>query len=334
MKRIFSALKQAVSGGRDSVLVTIVASSGSTPRGAGARMLVLPDGSFVGTIGGGAVEYAALCQAKKLLELKQGGFEGYNLSSDDVGQLGMVCGGRVTVCFQFIPAGDEHMTALSEKALALLDGNEDAWSITDITGDRVNGMGLYTMSAGLWGLELSGAEQLVSGKAYPVELNGKRYYCEPLLKAGRVYVFGGGHVSRELVPTLTRVGFRCVVLDDRDEFLTRDMFPDAEELVRCDLSKISECVSFTENDYIVIMTRGHKYDYDLQAQTLRTPARYIGVIGSKNKVAYVQSKLLADGFSQEEIDRVVSPIGIKIGAETPAEIAVSITAQMIAVRSA
>lgn len=333
MRKLFQMLENALDSGTDTVLVTIVASSGSTPRGAGARMLVLPDGRFIGTIGGGAVEFAALNEAKTLLERRESGFHGYDLSSGDVEQLGMVCGGRVTVCFQFIPAGDAHMHTLAQKALSLLSGSEDAWTITDITGDTVNGMGLYTHSGGLWGLDIPEAEKLVSGKAYPVDSNGRRLYCEPLIKAGLVYVFGGGHVSRELVPALTRIAFRCVVYDDREEFLTRELFPDAAGLIRGDLNDIAAHISVTENDYIVIMTRGHKFDYILQAQALGTPARYIGVIGSRKKVAVVAEKLRNDGFSEEEINRVVSPIGIKIGAETPAEIAVSIAAQMIQVRA-
>lgn len=333
MRRIFETLENALRGGMDTVLVTIVASSGSTPRGAGARMLVLSDGRFAGTIGGGAVEFAALNEARKILRSRVSGFHGYDLSSGDVEQLGMVCGGEVTVCFQFIPAGDRHMAALSRKALSLLSGNEDAWTITDITGGTVNGMGLYTHSGGLWGLDISGVESLLSGRAYPVELNGRRFYCEPLIKAGLVYVFGGGHVSRELVPALTRIDFRCVVYDDREEFLTRELFPDAERLICGNLSDFSEHITVTKNDYIVIMTRGHKFDYILQAQALRTPACYIGVIGSRKKTAVVAEKLRNDGFSDEEIARVVSPIGIKIGAESPAEIAVSIAAQMIQVRA-
>jgi len=332
MKRIFSALKKAIEEGRDSVLVTIIASSGSTPRGAGARMLVLPETS-VGTIGGGAVEYAALQRARRLLSARESGFHSYDLSPDDVENLGMVCGGRVTVCFQFISPADAHMRELAEKALELFSGNEDAWTVTDITGDEVNGMGIYTPSEGLWGLDIAGVEKLLSGRAYPAELDGRTLYCEPLIRAGKVYIFGAGHISRELVPTLARVDFRCVVYDDMEEFLTRELFPDAEELICGDFGDIFSRVTITEKDYVVIVTRGHKYDYIVQAQALRSPAKYIGVIGSRRKIAFVTEKLKNDGFTDEDISRITSPIGLKIGAETPAEIAVSIAAQLIAVRA-
>jgi xanthine dehydrogenase accessory factor len=332
VKRIFSALKKAFEEGRDSVLVTIIASSGSTPRGAGARMLVLPESS-VGTIGGGAVEFAALQAARRLLSLRESGFHNYDLSPGDVENLGMVCGGRVTVCFQFISSADTHMRKLAEKALELLSGNEDAWTITDITGGKVNGMGIYTASEGLWGLDIDGVEKLASGRAYPVEQSGRTLYCEPLIRAGRVYIFGAGHISRELVPALARVDFRCVVYDDMKDFLTRELFPEAEDLICGDFGDISAHIAITEKDYIVIVTRGHKYDYIVQAQALRTPTRYIGVIGSRKKIAFVTEKLKNDGFTDKDISRITSPIGLKIGAETPAEIAVSIAAQLIAVRA-
>ncbi|HHU22166.1 MAG TPA: xanthine dehydrogenase accessory protein XdhC [Clostridiales bacterium] len=331
MKKIFLALIKAFEEGKDSVLVTIIASSGSTPRGAGARMLVLPEKS-VGTIGGGAVEFAALQTARRLLSLRESRFHSYDLSSDDVENLGMVCGGRVTVCLQFISSADSHMRKLTEKALKLLSGNEDAWTITDITGGTVNGMGIYTAS-GLWGLDIKGAERLVSGRAYPVELGGRTLYCEPLIRAGHVYIFGAGHISRELVPTLARVDFRCIVYDDMKDFLTRELFPDAEKLICGDFGDISSHIAVTEKDYIVIVTREHKYDYTVQAQALRTPARYIGIIGSRKKIAFVTEKLKNDGFTEEDISRITSPIGLKIGAETPAEIAVSIAAQLIAIRA-
>lgn len=333
MKSLYTALLTELDAGRDSVLVTIIASSGSTPRGAGARMLARADGSFVGTVGGGAVEHAAQQKALELMALRQDSFQGYDLSANDVAQLGMVCGGRVTVCFRFIPGGDAHMRELCCRALKLLEGNRDAWTITDITGERVGAMGLYTREEGLWGMELPEAEALVSGKAYPVQLGEKRYYCEPLLKAGLVYVFGGGHVSRELVPALSRAGFRCVVYDDRPEFVTPELFPDALERICGDFGNISAGVEITAADYVVIMSRGHQYDYLLQAQALRTAARYVGVIGSRKKRAAVEEKLLADGFAPETIARCISPIGLDIGAETPAEIAVSITAQLIQVRA-
>ena len=151
--------------------------------------------------------------------------------------------------------------------------------------------------------------------------------------AGCVYIFGAGHVARALVPVLSMVEFRCIVLDDRPEFADVALFPEAEQVLLCDFSDVEKTIRITGRDYAVIMTRGHEFDAQVQAQMMRTDARYIGVMGSASKRAFVRAKMLDLGFSEVEIDRVKTPVGIKIGSDTPAEIAVSIAAELIMVRA-
>jgi xanthine dehydrogenase accessory factor len=160
------------------------------------------------------------------------------------------------------------------------------------------------------------------------------WFSEPLVSAARVYIFGGGHVSQELAPLLTHVGFRCVVFEDREEFAKPELFGGAEVLLG-DFKNIGASLTIGENDYAVIVTRGHLWDFDAEAFSLRSKAVYIGVIGSKTKHAFVQEKLLGMGFTEAEIkaDRVHAPIGLDIKSDTPAEIAVSIAAEMIRCRN-
>ncbi len=153
------------------------------------------------------------------------------------------------------------------------------------------------------------------------------------LPPGRVYIFGGGHVARALVPALTAVEFRCVVLEDRAEFCQPELFPDAEELLLIDNARVTDFVTLTEEDWVVIMTRGHEADLLVQSQVMGLPVRYIGVIGSQRKTAAVTAKLREMGFSDEDFRKVWAPIGLPIRSETPAEIAVSVTAQMILERA-
>ena len=130
---------------------------------------------------------------------------------------------------------------------------------------------------------------------------------------------------------LTSVDFRCVILEDRPEFCDPKLFPGAEE-VRL-IQQEDWCnLAVDSSDYICIMTRGHKNDTDCQAFALTTPARYIGVIGSRSKIAAVNAKLRERGFTAEDLQRITTPIGLPILAETPAEIAISIAAQLIQVR--
>ncbi len=151
----------------------------------------------------------------------------------------------------------------------------------------------------------------------------------------KAYIFGAGHVGLALEPVLRHVGFQTVVLDDREEYASRERFPEADEVIVLD--SFREAYKDIETDldsYIIIVTRGHAGDYDVLKQALRAPHAYIGMIGSKKKVA-VGMKLLQDqeGFTREELDKVYSPIGLEIHAETPEEIAISVAAEMIQVRA-
>ena len=154
-----------------------------------------------------------------------------------------------------------------------------------------------------------------------------------LQEGGRCYVFGGGHVSQALVPLLSGVDFCCVVLDERPDYATPALFPTAE--ARCGpLPALAAAIPFTTGDSVIIMTRGHQGDYEVLCEALRSPVWYIGVVGSHRKMEATFRRLREDGFTDADLSRIVTPIGLAIDAETPAEIAVSITAQLIQRRAA
>ena len=148
-----------------------------------------------------------------------------------------------------------------------------------------------------------------------------------------VYIFGGGHVSMELAKLVRYVGFEFVVWDDREEFATKDRFVGAKDVICAPMENILDRVNVTKNDMVVVMTRGHVSDYLVEKQMLKSDAGYIGVIGSTNKNKVQKEKLLEDGFSEDELNRVCAPIGFQIAAETPEEIAISIVAELIMYRS-
>jgi xanthine dehydrogenase accessory factor len=335
MKNLFSTLKKCMLDGEDVVMVTVLASSGSTPRGAGARMLVGKDGRLIGTIGGGMVEYECQNLAKQIIEEKKSGMKSFLLKPNQVEDLGMICGGDVVVYLQYISHENSEILNIVELILDILKRDEDSWIILDITEKVVWSMGLYSRNLGIKGLEID--EQKVrpflGTGATQFEVDGRQYYSEPLVQSGKVIIFGGGHVTQELVPILTHIGFRCVVYDDRPEFSSRDIFPMAYDLITADFNKISDHVEIGKNDYVVIMTRGHNFDFIVQKQVLRKDAYYVGVIGSRKKIAAINAKLLDEGIPQHIIDKVYTPIGLSIKAETPAEIAISIAGELIMVRA-
>lgn len=154
-----------------------------------------------------------------------------------------------------------------------------------------------------------------------------------LLPAGRVFIFGGGHVAQALVPALAAVDFRCVVLEDREDFCRPELFPGVEETRLIQNDDPAAYQDITAEDCVAVMTRGHKDDLTVQAHVLKTPAKYIGVIGSRKKTAAVFARLKEMGYADADLARITTPIGLDIKAETPAEIAVSIAAQLIQERA-
>ena len=324
MKKMFQYLIE----GKEMVLVTVVASSGATPRGAGARMIVTEEGRIWGTIGGGAVEYRSEQMAKQVLKDKNSYGHDFSLTKDDVQNLGMICGGAVQVFFHYIPGNDEKYMELAKTGLSLYEQGKDLWLLSDMS--KGGSLGLYSKETGF--VDVENPECLMPYlKRHPrlVKEDGREIYVEQIQTSGRVYVFGCGHVAQELVPVLEHVGFRCIAMDDRPEFANEALFPKAEKVMLIDFTKISDYVEIAENDYVCVMTRGHAYDTIVQAQVLKTPACYIGVIGSKAKKAGVYQQLYSMGFCEADTDRITSPVGLTIKAETPAEIAISIAGQMI-----
>ena len=332
MRNMFREIAGRLKNGEELVLVTVIASSGATPRGAGARMLVGKNGRICGTIGGGAVEYKSEQLAKKVLEEKRSGEHDFSLTKNDVQNLGMICGGAVNVYFSYIPANDTYVLSIAEEAERRFAEGEDLWLLSEISdGGR---LGLWSAAEGFFGLEApEWTRDIMSRHPTRKKQDGRDFYVEQINSSGKVYVFGCGHVAQELVPVLEHVGFRCVALDDRPEFANEKVMRGAEKVLLVDFENIGASVTIGPEDYICIMTRGHAYDTVVQAQALRTPACYIGVIGSKAKTAGVQRQLREQGFTDEDFARITTPIGLDIKAETPAEIAISIAAQMIEVRA-
>ena len=323
MRNMLKTIKNKLEHGESLVLVTVIASSGATPRGAGARMLVGKEGRICGTIGGGAVEYRSEQIAAKVLEEKTSLGHAFTLTKDDVQNLGMICGGACDVFFHYLPAGDGYTIMLCGEAEAQFQKGSDLWLLTDVSE---NGrMGLYAEALGFWGIAVPGNLTL---SRHP-ERTGN-IFAEQINSSGKVYIFGGGHVAQELVPVLSHVGFRCVVMDDREEFTKKELFPGAEEVICGDLQNIGGYMTIGKDDYVCVMTRGHAYDTVVQAQVLKCRPTYCGVIGSAFKAAGVRRTLKEEyGLSDDALDLVTTPIGLNIKGETPAEIAISIAAQMI-----
>jgi xanthine dehydrogenase accessory factor len=157
-------------------------------------------------------------------------------------------------------------------------------------------------------------------------------FIEPVLPLPRAFIFGAGHISKSLSKVANLAGFATVIVDDRESFASRERFPEAEAVHAGEYEQVIPTLSINETSYIIIVTRGHRDDMRVLKLAIATPARYIAMIGSKRKVLNVVRELGKEGIPREAFARLHAPMGLDIGAISPEEIAVSVAAEMIAVR--
>ncbi len=331
------------------MLATIIAARGSTPAAALSKLLLRNAGaSPVGTIGGGCMEGEVINRARRLLPSGTAEVATYELNEDDAGQ-GLICGGTIDVLLEPLSLADLPMY---RDLRSLYERGDDCVTATVIDGDgRVM---LRTIThpgpAGLpvrWTPPedlLRAFPSLPAGIAQKVEsvyrkkesahipVVGGTLILEPWTAAPRLVLYGGGHVSKALAPLAAGVGFRVTVADDREKYANRERFPDAAETRVIDFQDAVASVGITDATFVVIVTRGHAFDESVLEQVLRTPARYIGMIGSKRKVLTTFERLRSRGVSVDTLRRVHAPVGVEIGAVTTEEIAVSIVGQLIHIR--
>ncbi|MDR0446740.1 MAG: XdhC/CoxI family protein [Oscillospiraceae bacterium] len=331
MKKLLPDIINALGRGERVILTTVLESLGSTPRKTGSAMAVFADGSSKGTVGGGAIEYEVQRVAREEMlpaDSEPAKTLGYSLTSDGTGDLCMICGGDVTVHFCALSPSAELLKAL--KSAADSPDGEACIELRIVKGAPTEITFLPPDAQG------DAGKSAKRGKAY-FEKENDDYdgrLTLPIGDLGRVYIFGGGHVGRELSAALARVAFNCVVFDDREDYALAEHFPEAERVVLGDFKRIDDSVTLTGLDYVIVVTRGHKNDYEVLAQTLPSPARYVGCMGSRRKMAVIRERLRDEaGLSAEAISRLVSPVGLQIGAETPEELAVSIAAELIQFRA-
>lgn len=320
IEHILTTLKQ----GNHLVAATIMSSSGSTPRTSGTKMLIFEDGSIEGTIGGGAVEGDVIRIASQLFSTKNLRLVEYDLTQNNTSEgMDLICGGRIEVFIEYLEPGGSTLE-LFENARAYSIAGKPFFISTTVTcveGDWQASKVLELASE---------SSQPVKQQVRVVKTEAGVRIDEPVLPGKTVYIFGGGHVSKEIAYLTKRLGFSTLVFDDREEFANPNRFPTADSTqVNPGYTDVFTPFLIDANSYIVILTRGHSFDKEVLAQALRTGAGYIGMIGSRKKRAAVYQRLLAEGFSRSDLERVHCPIGLPISAETPEEIGISIVAELI-----
>ncbi len=331
MKQLFLSIYDALSSGQDIVFCSIIKSSGSTPRGIGAAMAVFPDGSISGTIGGGPIEYQSILHAGEVLKIKTSGAREFILTPNQIADIGMICGGQAKVYFRYVSAEDEGSIRLFKDIAELYDTRRNTWLALSLTDGA---MTLFSREDGTsFDFPISQDTIASMARSKPMLSEDGQCFLLPLTRTDTLYLFGGGHISQELAPVLVHLGFSVVLYEDREQFSDPALFPGVKGIITAPYTEMLSRINVMPEDCIVIMTRGHQGDYELLEQALRTPASYVGVIGSRSKIAATNKRLAEAGLSDEDIARIHTPIGLPIGAETPAEIAISIAAELIAHRA-
>ncbi|WP_319543280.1 XdhC/CoxI family protein [uncultured Pseudodesulfovibrio sp.] len=325
MKAFVRSICELIGQNETFVMATVVESSGSTPRSSGAKMVVRGDGSILGTVGGGLVEARACQDGLTMLSAGDGtaSLTFVDMTQELAANSDMICGGGLSVLLEVIePDGP--------CAVAYLEVNELLRR-----GIRSSLVSTFEGVTSLCGVEYQVLRDEADGDTPVFEKNSNGIrISEPFIPPASLYIFGAGHVSLFTARTAAMIGFRTVVLDDREDFANTERFPEADEVVVLPgFAGCCDALCMDENSYVIIVTRGHMHDRTVLAEALRTKARYVGMIGSKKKRDKIYESLLADGFTQQDIDRCHCPIGLTIGAQTPEEIAVSICGELIQVRS-
>ena len=341
MRKWVGAIHEMMSRKQPLVMALILSQEGSTPRTAGTRMLFDADGTVAGTIGGGRIEARVMEKAREMLGKPGAVMLSFDLTSEIADAMDMICGGKLEILMESV-APDETNRLFFSSLLRMLDQRQKGLMVTELLESD---SAIYQVGRVVLGQddEVFGNPDLKSTIAsIPKKLrtpvltqSGNRWFLiEPVMAAGTVYLFGAGHVSLQTAILAKRVGFDTVVLDDRAEFANATRFPDADEVrVLASFEQAFEGLEIHADSYLVILTRGHLHDKTVLRQALKTPACYIGMIGSRKKRDAVYRALEKEGFSSADFEKVHCPIGLSIGAQTPEEIAVSIVAEMIHARS-
>lgn len=276
-------------------MCTVVRTRGSTPQDKGAAMLVLRDGNSIGTLGGGCVEAEVRVRAQRLMSESQNRLLSFRLDQDFGWDDGLVCGG------------------VMEIAIQIFSSRQSVAPIRRILDENHASRGAS--------LSIVVADESEQPAHFEIEIP----------PTPTLLIAGAGHVGRALATIAGQLDFKVAVIDDRADCLTPANFPGAQ-CIPGDIERELSKYEINRWTYVVIVTRGHRHDAQALAAVVNSPAAYVGLIGSKRKIHTILNELQSRGVAREMLAKVHAPIGLEIAAVTPAEIAVSIAAELIAVR--
>ena len=344
MKEVIQEAVQLLQDNEPCVLATVVKTKGSTPQKPGAKLLVRKDGSGLGTLGGGCVEGDIWFAAKEIMRRKGGPeFKDYLLNEDIAARDGLVCGGTMYFFLEplwdpgeFLPFGGEIMDAyesgnpVAVATVVKADPGRAAMGAKILLredGSTHGSLGDPDLDEAA--LEAARRVADMGANEYVLTHKGVEIFVEGFTTPPTLVLMGGGHVSKATYALAHMLGFRVYVVDDRQQFANPERFPEAEgTVVVPDYTQGLDQVPINANTFIVIATRGHWFDDLALEAAVRTPARYVGLLGSRRKTILIYQRLVQLGVPSERLKAVHAPVGLNIGALTPEELAVSIMSEI------
>jgi len=342
MRDIVDDLQNAFSNGKPVAYTALVETRGSTPQKPGASMLVFADGSQSGTLGGGCVEAEVKRRALMLLDQGQPEIVSFQLDNDYGWDDGLICGGRMKMLIDPVrPDQDfDYFRCLREAILADSGCTEAVLLEDDVESGAPaaarfllddSGQVIARRTTQVTPTALPEHWIPLSERRRPYVSNGVSYV--PHVPHCRLLIIGAGHVGQKVAELATDVGFDVWVVDDRQEYCNQERFPKAKRVIVDPFDTALSGLEIDSNTFCVIVTRGHNHDEEALYHLAETPARYVGMIGSRRKIKLILDDLLREGVSRDALSRVHAPLGFEIGSQTVPEIAVSIVAELIAHRN-
>ena len=332
----YEIFKAIVETGEDLALVTVIDARGSVPRHPGSKMLVRGGSVFAGTVGGGKGEARAIAKAGECIQGKNAALLSLDFQGAEVEGQDMICGGTARILVEDIADREPYRIAFKKLeqgervliAKTLPGGVEDpAGTVAIAVLDEKGSPAFHSLPTAV----RRGAERcLDSGR--PTFQEEERVFFDPVFPEEKLLILGGGYVGQAVAALAARLDFKITVADDRKEFSAAGRFPPGAQTLCGSYTDVVSRFPSDSATYVVMVTRGHLTDLECVRAVLKKKYRYAGFIGSERKAKLLREQLRSDGFDQGKIDGLHAPIGLDIKAETPAELAVSILAQMIAVR--
>ncbi len=349
MKDVFEEALKLMAAGETAALSTIVASKGSLPMSKKAKMLVRTDGEIIGTVGGGCLEADVWAEARDVMEAGESSLQKFVLTEKHAGDSGLNCGGNVEIFTEPLEKTDAE--EMFKEIARIRKARESAVLATRISSGEASASKMLIREDGTTMGSLGDPEVESIVRATLDELGRisedllevldggedsggepQRVFLESICPDPTLYLLGGGHVSFAIARIAATVGFRIVVVDDRPMFANKERFPMADETLTLDLESAFKELKIDDLSYLCAVTRGHQHDKPIVRQAVGTEAAYIGMIGSRRKIALMWQELAAEGIPDEQLDRVHAPIGLAIGADNPEEIAISVVAELVHTR--